>query len=265
MKRIYRQLGILMSLGFAISLIAVSYAYLKVQETTSPSEQHLTLLFWGVVGLVITGVLSIALLYVSQNASIEVIYAEKALESELRKGQQSNTNADGERSEGQIFSAKKLERIIIENQYNKKQLLDEFLRSLCNQIVASVGLIYLAKISDDDKILEIVSTYAYYNSNLQPPSYEFGQGLVGQVAKNGKFIQIEAIPENYIQVVSGLGKANPNYLMLFPIKNEENEILGVIELASFHKFTAKEEKYLNDVALLLAKEIETNEYQKLSL
>ncbi len=265
MKRIYRQLGILMSLGFAVSLIVVSFAYLQVQETNNPGSQQLTLLFWGVAGLVATGVLSIALLYVAQNASIEVIYAEKVLETEPEENLHSNTHSDSEGSEGQIFSVRKLEKIIIENQYNKKQLLDEFLRSLCNQIVASVGLIYLTKLLEDDKILEIVSTYAYYNPNPTPPSYEFGQGLVGQVAKNGKLIQVEAVPENYIQVVSGLGKANPNYLMLFPIKNEENEILGVIELASFHKFAVKEEKYLNDVALLLAKEIETNEYQKLSL
>lgn len=265
MKRIYRQLGILMSLGFALSLIAVSYAYFLTQENNSPDKQHFDLLFWGVAGLVITGVLSIALLYVAQNASIEVIYAEKALESDIKEGLNPEIGIDSLGNEGQRFSVRKLEKIIIENQYNKKQLLDEFLRSLCNQIVASVGLIYLTKLLDDDKILEIVSTYAYYNPNPNPPSYEFGQGLVGQVAKNGKLIQVEAVPENYIQVISGLGKANPNYLMLFPIKNEENEILGVIELASFHKFAVKEEKYLNDVALLLAKEIETNEYQKLSL
>jgi putative methionine-R-sulfoxide reductase with GAF domain len=252
-------------LGFIISIAILIYAYLQIQASTQISNYYISLIFWAVLGLIVSGIFSMSFLYLGNNQQIGVIYANKALETDMQSEHKENqyTSQDGTQLKG--LSVKKLETIIIENQYNKKQLLDEFLRSVCTQIEASVGIIYLTKLLEDDKILEIASTYAYYSPDTELPKYEFGQGLVGQVAKNGKSIQIESVPKGYVHIISGLGNATPNFLMIFPVKNEEKEMLGVIELASFSKFGSKEEKFLNDVALLLAKEIETNEYQKLSL
>lgn len=266
MKAIYRQLGVLLSLGFMISMMILIYAYLQNQETIKYEQSPLV--FGAMLGLALTGVLSIIFLYLGQNEKIDVIYTSKILETEAT-GEDTQTTTSlsntqkGEHNLGN--SVKKLENIIIENQYDKKQLLDEFLKGIANYLEASVGIIYLTKIIETQKILEVASTFAYYSPDKDLPQYEFGQGLVGQVAKNGKLIQIEAVPEGYVQVVSGLGSSTPNYLMIFPVKNEEDEILAIIELASFRRFEAKDERFLNDVALLLAKEIETNEYQKLSL
>ncbi len=265
MKAIYRQLGVLLSLGFMISIAILIYAYLQSQESIRYAQ--FPLIFGAILGLTLSGVFSIVFLYLGQDEKIDVIYTNRIIESkETDTGTKQGIASNAQKTEqSQGLPVKKLERIIIENQYNKKQLLDEFLKGVASYLEASVGIIYLAKALETQKIVEVASTYAYYNPDKDLPYYEFGQGLVGQVAKNGKLIQIDAVPEGYVQVVSGLGVSTPNYLMIFPVKNEEDEILAIIELASFRRFEQKEEKFLNDVALLLAKEIETNEYQKLSL
>ena len=43
------------------------------------------------------------------------------------------------------------------------------------------------------------------------------------------------VPEEYIEIESGTGSANPRSVLIVPLKIEEN-VLGVIELASFNTF-----------------------------
>jgi GAF domain-containing protein len=101
----------------------------------------------------------------------------------------------------------------------------------------------------------MTANYALYKEDGYEEKYELGVGLVGQVAKNGKIIKLDTIPENYLPAVSGLGRSDVAYLLLIPIVNTENENLGVLELASFKDFYEYEMNFLQEVALLLAKEI----------
>jgi hypothetical protein len=65
------------------------------------------------------------------------------------------------------------------------------------------------------------------------PSFQWGEGLIGQVAASGKSIYLDELPEGYAsRIESGLGSALPKFLFILPIK-KENEIIGVIEVATF--------------------------------
>ena len=66
-------------------------------------------------------------------------------------------------------------------------------------------------------------------------SFEMGEGLVGQVAQTGEVINLNEVPDGYIQVISGLGKASPSSLIIYPVKKNE-EVIAVFELASFLPF-----------------------------
>jgi len=88
--------------------------------------------------------------------------------------------------------------------------------------------------------IKLHETYAYYVPEGKIIEFEIGDGLIGQVAKEKKPLTLDNIPENYITVVSGLGKATPSNLIIFPLLSG-NTLIGIIELASFSKFTKNDE------------------------
>lgn len=108
------------------------------------------------------------------------------------------------------------------------------LNQLCNQLNAGQGALYLTKNKGDKKSLDLKSSFALVlGDGEKPPSFEWGEGLIGQVAASGKSIYLDELPEGYAaRIESGLGNALPKFLLILPIKNE-NEIKGVIEIATF--------------------------------
>jgi signal transduction histidine kinase/HAMP domain-containing protein/ActR/RegA family two-component response regulator len=63
-----------------------------------------------------------------------------------------------------------------------------------------------------------------------------GHGLVRQAALEKKRILVEEAPPEYIKISSGLGEAAPASVVIIPILFED-KLLGVIELASFSRFS----------------------------
>ncbi|WP_432280567.1 HAMP domain-containing protein [Streptomyces luomodiensis] len=63
-----------------------------------------------------------------------------------------------------------------------------------------------------------------------------GRGLVAQAALEKKRILINDVPPDYITISSGLGSALPASVVILPILYED-QVLGVIELASFSRFS----------------------------
>lgn len=153
-----------------------------------------------------------------------------------------------------------LQGIIGKQEYNNENLLEKLLWQICKELNMAQGLVYIIREKENYKKLSAVASYALYLPEGRKTEYEVGEGLVGQVAKNEEFITINQIPENYIRVSSGLGESSPHNLILIPIKSEDADILGILELASFKKVTSKDKEILEEVALLLAREIEKSEF-----
>lgn len=72
------------------------------------------------------------------------------------------------------------------------------------------------------------------SDNFIPAPFSIGEGLNGQVVLEGKPLVIENIPEDYLQVQTGLGNAKPTYLYFLPVMKDKN-CLALIELATFKK------------------------------
>lgn len=163
------------------------------------------------------------------------------------------------KSQTSVGSIQKVSTIIEQGVEPRHKKMEKVLWTVANDLEAVQGAIFLTKQKDSNvKVIELFAGYAYYLPESKVLTYEFGEGLAGQVAKDGRLVNISSIPEGYISVISGLGKSSPTNLILVPIKNEQENVLGVIEIASFQNFNQKDELFLKEVALLLAKEIETN-------
>ncbi|OQY00117.1 MAG: hypothetical protein B6I24_00505 [Bacteroidetes bacterium 4572_128] len=66
-----------------------------------------------------------------------------------------------------------------------------------------------------------------------------------------KFIYLTEIPKNYIKIKSGIGKASPRALVVSPLIHNK-EIIGILEIASFDKFTKQEIKLIKLVSEYIA-------------
>ncbi|GAA1951727.1 HAMP domain-containing protein [Catenulispora subtropica] len=101
---------------------------------------------------------------------------------------------------------------------------------------AQYGAFYLARREGGTKVLNLVASYGVDRESADvAPGFRLGQGLVGQAAVERKPIMIQHAPADYIRISSGLGSAPPSSIAVLPVLFE-NEVMAVIELASFHLF-----------------------------
>ena len=86
-------------------------------------------------------------------------------------------------------------------------------------------------------------------------SFASGQGIVGQVARDGKPIVVRNVPEDYLQILSGLGAAQPRVIVAVPVVFEE-KTLAVVELASFSELTDQQWTLLTEAPAVVAPRLE---------
>lgn len=106
---------------------------------------------------------------------------------------------------------------------------------------SQVGAIY----SFENKTLHLESGYAL--SPDAPKTLRAGEGLLGQVAENGKMIFLKDIDPDYISVNYASGNIKPKNLILVPLF-EDNKVHGVLELATINEYPARKIDFLNSVA-----------------
>jgi len=108
------------------------------------------------------------------------------------------------------------------------------------------GLFLINDSKKDDIHLELVATYAYDHERKKQKKIYIGEGLVGMCAVEKSSVYLEDIPQGYLSISSGLGGSNPKSLLIVPLKLED-QIFGVIEIASFNKFSKHEIEFVERV------------------
>ncbi|OXY85928.1 HAMP domain-containing protein [Streptomyces diastatochromogenes] len=77
-----------------------------------------------------------------------------------------------------------------------------------------------------------------------PRRFRIGQGLVGQAARDRRALLVDPVPPGYATVSSAVGSAEPTALIVLPIVVEDL-VLGAVELAALHSFTALHRDFLD--------------------
>jgi len=120
------------------------------------------------------------------------------------------------------------------------------LNELAPLVNAHHGAFYMTETDDEGQVLRLFASYAYQERKHIANVWRFGQGIVGQAALEGKRIVISKVPADYISITSALGDAPPNSIVVVPILFE-GEVKGVIELASFEKFSGIQLAFLDQM------------------
>ncbi|MEA2448149.1 MAG: hypothetical protein QOG63_81, partial [Thermoleophilaceae bacterium] len=94
--------------------------------------------------------------------------------------------------------------------------------------------------------LALIASYGYKKRKNVSNRFKPGEALVGQAALEKKPILITEPPDDYIHVASGLGEAVPRNIIVLPVLFEE-QVLGVMELASFRPFDETIQQFLDQL------------------
>ncbi|MFH8567501.1 HAMP domain-containing protein [Streptomyces sp. NPDC017993] len=129
---------------------------------------------------------------------------------------------------------------LMQGHRNLVEVADLILRELTPLVNAQFGAFFLAAAgAEPGEGLELIAGYgtgqAEGRSSLPRPGAP-GWGLITQAATEKRRIIVEAVPPDYITIRSGLGAAPPAAVVILPILFED-QVLGVIELASFSRFS----------------------------
>ena len=221
------------------------------QKKTLSNTIFTTAIFFGLAFLV--GFLAILL----ANIASTTRYAEAKLEIDtlISEKEDSKTEQQAQKSTMGLSALGEVNKVL--NDYTGEERLERVLALICNSLDACQGAVYLLKKEGRKSYYVFQTGYAYYMAESQVLQYEMGEGLVGQVAKDRNAILIKAVPEGYMQVISGLGQASPKSLLIVPIlSKDEQEVVGIFEIASFTTFTELQKSYVQQVSALLTEKIE---------
>ncbi|MBX3203909.1 MAG: response regulator [Labilithrix sp.] len=118
-------------------------------------------------------------------------------------------------------------------------------RTLARYVGAPAAALYVVR-GAPRATLELLGHHAATRGTAEgdaAPSFELGEGLVGEAARSRDLIVVDPAPPNFLRVRSGLGEGAPRVLVLVPLVLDQ-EISGVLELALFEPLSLEARELL---------------------
>jgi len=140
---------------------------------------------------------------------------------------------------------------------NFDKLADEIITNLVKYIGANQGALFIIESNDassEEEYMEMAACYAWDKKKFLEKKIYRGEGLAGQAWIEGDVIYLTEVPESYISITSGLGEANPRSILIVPLKLND-EVHGVIEMASFKEYDKFEIEFVERIAESIASTI----------
>lgn len=127
----------------------------------------------------------------------------------------------------------KFAEILRQDNDDIKKLSFNVMSNLINYLDVNQGAMFVLNNDDENHVYyELTTAIAYGRQKYMNNQVEIGQGLVGRCAYEQKTIFLKEVPEDYVNITSGLGTANPRCVLIAPcILNDE--VFGIIEIAAF--------------------------------
>ncbi|MEO7778116.1 MAG: response regulator, partial [Fibrobacteria bacterium] len=135
---------------------------------------------------------------------------------------------------------------MLQGQKDLLTVTKRILAELAPVVAAQHGVFYLMQNADVEPTLKLVASYAYKERRLVPTQFTLGEGLIGQCALEKERILLTNVPMDYVMINSGLGEAPPLSLIVLPVIFE-GKVKAVIELASFERFNATHQTFLEQL------------------
>lgn len=226
------------------------------------NSQNHTLLIMLLISTLILAIIEIKMGFsigkcIFEKEKLNVSIDKKVIEEDLDKNSKDDIEKIEQEKEiqhyNEIFKTINNEATV---EFEKNNDIEQFSKNLLNILANNLNLVQgefftVYKADDDKQKLKMISSYAYRVKDNKIPEYEFGEGLIGQVAVEKRVLSLKNVPNGYLTVESGLGSSNPGSLMIIPVINEDN-LIAILEIASFTKFSDVLESKMEDFSKQIA-------------
>lgn len=118
---------------------------------------------------------------------------------------------------------------------------EAILKHFVSYIKSNIAALYI--VNGEVNSLKLTNSYALASSKYIDERVQFGEGLVGQVAKEQEVLCVDDIPDQNFVMQTSIGEIKPSHILIAPILFED-ETVGVIELGSMFPFTDTHKKYI---------------------
>ncbi|MBW3649129.1 MAG: response regulator, partial [Actinobacteria bacterium] len=160
-----------------------------------------------------------------------------------------NLRETTQRTEDQDWLKSNLARIqaLLQGHRDLRTVSQLIISELAPLVNAQHGAFFMAEAAEGDEVeYRLLASYGFQRRKGIKHSFKVGESLVGQAAFEKKSILVGDVPNDYIRISSGLGEAAPVNVMVLPVVFEE-QVLGVLELASFRAFSDINQAFLEQI------------------
>jgi CheY-like chemotaxis protein/signal transduction histidine kinase/HAMP domain-containing protein len=136
---------------------------------------------------------------------------------------------------------------LMQGQRDLKAVSRLIMSQLTPLVSAQHGAFFVAEEDDGRTQLRLLATYGYKERKTVSNRFKLGEALVGQAALEKQPILVTDPPDDYVRITSALGEATPRNIIVIPALFEDN-VMAVVELASFQPFTQVQLALLEQLA-----------------
>lgn len=147
----------------------------------------------------------------------------------------------------------KFGEILRTNNTDLLKLADEIISNLVKYLKANQGVLYIIDEASEgeEPTLSMKACYAWDKKKFMNHKIYKGEGLAGQAWQEGDSVYLTEVPQSYVRITSGLGDANPSSVLIVPLKVND-QVFGVVEIASFSLFQDYEMEFVQKIAESIA-------------
>jgi hypothetical protein len=148
----------------------------------------------------------------------------------------------------------KIAEIVSAHDYDMDDLSQKVLHEILLYFEAQLGTLYLLESTEEGEKLMLKASYACNPEKYNREILEADEGFIGQALQARTVLEMQEVPDNFFQISSGLGKIKPTSVLAVPLQNNE-DVVGVMEIATFHKLEPYKIELLEKIAESVASSI----------
>lgn len=132
---------------------------------------------------------------------------------------------------------------LIRASQNIESLSEDVIHFLVKYTECNQGSVFMVNGSGENAVLQRTACYAYERKKYGDQTFQPGEGLAGQCFLEEETIVLHQVPKNYMTITSGLGEATPSFVVIVPMKTND-QVKGVLEMAAFKKLESHQIRFL---------------------